>query len=77
MTKNFNNKSSFQITYKGLGLAIGLIFGGLIGLPIGNPIIFAEAVWCLVLLSALQWIAVAKGTIYLHRSALSLHGQSK
>lgn len=40
MSKNHNNPSPIKVTNKGLGMAIGLIFGGLVGLLIGNPIIF-------------------------------------
>ena len=36
-----NKQTSTRITYKGLGLIIGLIFGGLVGLMIDNMIIFA------------------------------------
>lgn len=39
MSKNHNNR--YSISYKGLGLAVGLIFGSLVGLMIGNMIIFA------------------------------------
>jgi uncharacterized membrane protein len=35
------NNSQREISYTALSLAVGLIFGGLIGLLIGNPIIFA------------------------------------
>jgi uncharacterized membrane protein len=35
------NNSQREISYTALSLAIGLIFGGLVGLLIGNPIIFA------------------------------------
>lgn len=41
MSANFDNKPSPSISYKGLGLGIGLIFGGIVGLLIGNLIIFA------------------------------------
>jgi hypothetical protein len=41
MSQNLNNKSPIKITYKGTGMAIGMVFGGLIGWLIGNPIIFA------------------------------------
>jgi hypothetical protein len=41
MSNNNKNQPSSKIPYKGLGLAIGMIFGGIIGLLIGNPIIFA------------------------------------
>lgn len=36
-----NNKTSHGLKFTGLGLVIGLVFGGLIGILIGNPIIFA------------------------------------
>ena len=36
-----NNQSQFKISYTALGLAIGLIFGGIVGLIIDNMIIFA------------------------------------
>lgn len=35
------NNSQKEISYKALGLAIGLIFGGIVGWRIGNPLIFA------------------------------------
>ena len=38
MSKNDNQRI---ISYKALGLAIGLIFGGIVGLIIDNMIIFA------------------------------------
>jgi len=41
MSNNDNNQSTLRITYKGLGLAIGMILGGIFGLLIDNPIIFA------------------------------------
>jgi hypothetical protein len=41
MSKNYNNQSSIKIPYKGLGMAIGLVLGGLVGLLIDNMIIFA------------------------------------
>ena len=41
MSTQNTNKPSSAIPYKGLGMAIGMIFGGIIGLLIGNPIIFA------------------------------------
>ena len=41
MSKNDNEGSPMRITCKGLCLAIGLLFGGIVGLLIGNPIIFA------------------------------------
>jgi hypothetical protein len=39
-----NNNSPYSFgknKFTGLGLAIGLVFGGLVGILIGNPIIFA------------------------------------
>ncbi len=36
-----NDQSQFKISYTALGLAIGLIFGGIVGLIIDNMIIFA------------------------------------
>ena len=36
-----NNPSSFKIAYTGLGMALGLVLGGLFGLVAGNMIIFA------------------------------------
>ena len=33
--------SSIGVSYKGLGMAIGLVVGGLVGLAIGNMVIFA------------------------------------
>ncbi len=36
-----NNKSKKQVPYKGLAMAIGMVLGGLVGLLIENPIIFA------------------------------------
>lgn len=41
MSKNINRSSSRRMKFTGLGLAIGLVFGGLIGVLIDNPIIFA------------------------------------
>ena len=41
MSENYNNGSSIKITYKGLGMAIGLVLGGLVGVLIDNMIIFA------------------------------------
>jgi hypothetical protein len=41
MSENNSNQSSIKITYKGLGLAIGLVLGGLVGLIIGNMVIFS------------------------------------
>lgn len=39
MSKNQNNR--YLKSYKGLGMGIGLIFGGLVGLLIGDVIIYA------------------------------------
>lgn len=36
-----NNQSQFKISYTALGLAIGLILGGIVGLIIDNMIVFA------------------------------------
>jgi uncharacterized membrane protein len=41
MSKNHNEKTKVQISYKALGMGIGLLFGGLIGLLMDNMIIFA------------------------------------
>ena len=41
MSKNYDNKASVRISYKTLGMGIGLIFGGLVGLLIDNQIVFA------------------------------------
>ena len=41
MSKNNINPTSIRITYKGIGMALGLILGGLVGLFLGNLIIFA------------------------------------
>ena len=41
MSENYSNQSPMKTTYKGFGLAIGLIIGGIIGLLVGNMIIFA------------------------------------
>jgi uncharacterized membrane protein (Fun14 family) len=40
MTSN-NNQPSEKISYTALGLAIGMILGGIVGLAIDNLIIFA------------------------------------
>lgn len=37
-----NNKQSDQrMKFTGFGAALGLVFGGLVGILIGNPIVFA------------------------------------
>lgn len=41
MNKQNFQKPSQRNRFAGLGMAIGLVFGGLIGFLIGNPIIFA------------------------------------
>ena len=41
MSSNNSKQSSIEISSKAIGLAVGLIFGGLVGLILGNPIIFA------------------------------------
>ena len=38
---NQNKQSNRKMKFAGLGAAIGLIFGALVGLLIGNPIIFS------------------------------------
>lgn len=35
------NQPSTRISYKGIGMAVGLIVGGLVGLAIDNLVIFA------------------------------------
>jgi uncharacterized membrane protein len=41
MSENKNRQLSGRMKFSGIGLAIGLVFGGLVGVLIGNPIIFA------------------------------------
>ena len=41
MSKNNINPTPIRITYKGIGMALGLILGGLVGFALGSPIIFA------------------------------------
>jgi len=41
MSKQYNNTPEMAISYTSLGLAVGLVFGGLIGLLIDNMLIFA------------------------------------
>ena len=41
MSKNNNRYSVGRMKFTGLGLTIGLVFGGLVGFLIGNPIVFA------------------------------------
>lgn len=35
------NQPSTQKSYKGICIAVGLILGGLVGVVVGNPVIFA------------------------------------
>lgn len=41
MSETNNNQSTININFKAIGMAAGLLFGGIIGLIIGNQIIFA------------------------------------
>ncbi|MFX1301301.1 MAG: glycine zipper family protein [Promethearchaeota archaeon] len=41
MAEKSKKQSSIKTTYKGIGMAMGLILGGCIGLLIGNVVIFA------------------------------------
>ena len=38
---NHKKQAGHSFKFAGLGAAIGLIFGGLVGFLIGNPIVFA------------------------------------
>ena len=38
--ENNNKTTSRRMTYASRGLAIGLVFGGLLGILTGNPVIF-------------------------------------
>ena len=38
---NHNQESSQRKKFAGYGTAVGLVFGGLVGLLIGNPMVFA------------------------------------
>ena len=40
MSQNRNSQPSKNTHYSALGLAVGLVFGGFIGLISGNPIVF-------------------------------------
>jgi hypothetical protein len=40
MSNNNSNETKIRISYKAIGMGIGLIFGGLVGLLIDNLIIF-------------------------------------
>ena len=42
-----NNQSRSSVSYKNVGLAIGLVFGGVIGWIIGDPFVYAGG--CMVL----------------------------
>ena len=41
MDNNNNQTNSRRKTNASRGLAIGLVFGGLVGILIGNPVVFA------------------------------------
>lgn len=41
MSKKNTQQPAKGITYTAVGIAIGLVFGGLVGFLIGNPVIFA------------------------------------
>jgi len=41
MSENNNRYSSRRMKFTGIGMAIGLVFGGLVGILIGNPMVFA------------------------------------
>lgn len=41
MSKNQSQTSTGRMKFTGIGMAIGLVFGGLVGLLIGNPMVFA------------------------------------
>jgi uncharacterized membrane protein len=47
MTAKDQQKPKRRLSYAGFGLSIGLVFGGLIGTLIGNPIIFSGGVMVL------------------------------
>ena len=38
---NDNKESNRRMKFAGIGAAIGLMFGGLVGVLIGNPMVFA------------------------------------
>ena len=50
-----NDQSQFRISYTALGLAIGLILGGIVGLIIDNMIIFAGGGMVLGLAIGTAW----------------------
>ena len=37
----YKRESDQSVKFAGLGAAVGLVFGGLVGLLIGNPVVFA------------------------------------
>jgi hypothetical protein len=41
MSENKGYSTAGGMKYAGLGLAVGLVLGGLVGVLIGNPVIFA------------------------------------
>jgi hypothetical protein len=41
MSDKYGDNTNIRISYKALGMGIGLIFGGLVGLLIDNLIVFA------------------------------------
>jgi hypothetical protein len=45
--KNQKKETGHRLKFAGLGAAIGLVFGGLVGFLIGNPIVFAGGVMVL------------------------------
>lgn len=57
-----NNQSQFKISYTALGMAIGLILGGIVGLIIDNMIIFAGGGLVLGLAIGTAWESRRKQT---------------
>jgi hypothetical protein len=41
MSENSNGQTTSIISYKAIGLAVGLVFGGIVGWLLGNPLIFS------------------------------------
>jgi hypothetical protein len=41
MSDKYSDNTKFRISYKALGMGLGLLFGGVVGLLIDNLIIFA------------------------------------
>ena len=41
MSNKSNNYSPRRMKYTGIGMAIGLVLGGLVGVLVGNPFAFA------------------------------------